>query len=94
MGGRAAHATAKATDCIRETGGMQDAHGVRRRARQHSLMRNRRDPSRRPTSGEGGSYKPMAKGNRAGRESEGFIVPLTPVERPDEGRDPALVVPA
>ena len=74
------------------TGGMQDTHGVWRRARQHSLMRNRRDPSWRPTSGEGGSYKPMAKGNRAGRESEGFIVLLTPVERPDEGRDPALVV--
>jgi hypothetical protein len=34
----------------------------------------------------------MAKGNRAGRESEGFIVPWTPVERSDEGRDPALVV--
>jgi hypothetical protein len=45
------------------------------------------------TSGEGGSYKPMAKGNRAGRESEEFIVPLMPVERSDEGRDPALVMP-
>ena len=56
---------------------MQDAHGVWRRARQHSLMRNRRDPSWRPTLGEGGSYKPTAKGNRAGREFEGFIVLLT-----------------
>ena len=72
---------------------MQDACGVWRRARQHSLMRNRRDPSRRSTSDEGGSYKPMAKWNRAGRESEGFIVLWTPVERPDEGRDPALVMP-
>ena len=72
---------------------MQDAYGVQRRARQHSLIRNRRDPSQRPTSGEGGSYKPMAKWNRAGRESEGFIVPLTPVERLEEGRDPALVMP-
>jgi hypothetical protein len=71
---------------------MQDAYGVRRRARQQSLIRNRRDPSRRSTSDEGGSYKPTAKWNRAGRESEGFIVLLTPVERPDEGRDPALVV--
>ena len=71
---------------------MQDAYGVWRRARQHSLIRNRRDPSQRPTSGEGGSYKPMAKWNRAGRESEGFIVPLTPVERLDEGKDPTLVV--
>jgi len=72
---------------------MQDTHGVWRRARQHSLMRNRRDPSWRPTSGEGDSYKPTAKWNRAGRESEGLIVPLMPVERPDEGRGPALVVP-
>jgi hypothetical protein len=72
---------------------MQDTHGVRRRARLHSLIRNRRDPSWRPTLGEGGSYKLMAKWNRAGRESEGSIVPLTPTERPDEGRGPALVVP-
>jgi hypothetical protein len=72
---------------------MQDAYGVRRRARQHSLIWNRRDPSQRPTSGEGGSYKPRAKWNRVGRESEGFIVLMTPVERPDEGRDPALVMP-
>ena len=30
-------------------------------------------------SGEGGPYKPKAKADRAGRESEGSIVPLTPV---------------
>lgn len=54
---------------------MQDARGVGRRARGHSPMRNRRDPSRRPASGEGGPYKPMVKGDRAGRESEGLIVP-------------------
>jgi hypothetical protein len=58
----------------------------------NSLIRNRRDPSWRPTSGEGGSYKPMAKGNRAGRESEGFIVPWTSADKADRGRDPALVV--
>jgi hypothetical protein len=69
---------------------MQDAHGVWRRARQHSLIRNRRDPSWRPTSGEGGSYKPMAKGNRAGRESEGFIVPWTPVEKAGRGKGPCF----
>ena len=93
MGGRVIHAETKATDCILQPEGMQDTHGVWRRARQHSLMRNRRDPSRLPTSGEGGPYKLMAKWDRAGRESEGFIVPLTPVERSDEGRGPALVVP-
>jgi hypothetical protein len=75
------------------TGRVQDAYGVRRRARQHSLMRNRRDPSQRPTSGEGDSYKPMAKGSRVGRESEGFIVLMTLAERSDEGRDPTLVMP-
>ena len=56
----------------------------------HSLIRNRRDPSWRPTSGEGGSYKPMAKGNRAGRESEGFIVPLTPADKADRGTGPCF----
>ena len=56
----------------------------------NSLMRNRRDPSWRPTLGEGGSYKPMAKGNRAGRESEGFIVPWTPVEKAGRGKGPCF----
>jgi hypothetical protein len=69
---------------------MQDAHGVRRKARQHSLTRNRRDPSWRPTSGAGDSYKPMAKGSRAGRESEGFIVPLTPAEKAGRGKEPCF----
>jgi hypothetical protein len=41
-------------------------------------------------SGEGGSYKPMAKGNRAGRESEGFIVLRTPVEKAGRGKEPCF----
>ena len=90
MGGRVAHATTKATDCIRKTGGMQDAHGVWRRARQHSLMRNRRDPSRRPTLGVGGPYKPMVKGERVGRESEGFIVPWMPFDKIGGGKGPCF----
>ena len=45
-------------------------------------------------SGEGDPHKPTAKAERAGRESEGFIVPWTPAERPAEGRDPALVTAA
>ena len=40
-----------------------------------SSMRTRRGPSRRPASGEGAAYKLKAKGRRAGRESEGFVVP-------------------
>ena len=61
------------------SGWVQDARGVRRRACGHRSMRNRRDPSRRPTLGEGAPYKPTAKGDRAGRESEGPVVPMTPV---------------
>jgi len=37
-------------------------------------------PSPAATSGEGGAYKPMAKWRRAGRESEGPIVPLKAVK--------------
>ena len=69
---------------------MQDTRGVWRRARQHSLIRNRRDPSWRPTSGEGDSYKPMAKWNRAGRESEGFIVLLKPVDKAGRRKEPCF----
>jgi hypothetical protein len=87
--GRAAHVTAKATDCI-WIGTMQDASGVERRACGHSSVRNRRDPSRRPTSGAGDLYKPMAKGDRVGRESEGFIVPMTPVEKAGRGKGPCF----
>jgi hypothetical protein len=71
----------------------EDARGVERRACGHRSMWNRRDPSRRPTLGRGGPYKPMAKGDRVGRESEGSIVPPTRAAiTPAEGRDPALVV--
>jgi hypothetical protein len=56
----------------------------------NSLIRNRRDPSWRLTSGEGGSYKPMVKWNRAGRESEGFIVLLTPVDKAGRGKGPCF----
>ena len=74
-------------------GAGEDARGVWRRACGHRSMWNRRDPSRRPTLGAGGPYKPKAKGERVGRESEGSIVPPTPVTKtPVEGRDPALVV--
>jgi hypothetical protein len=88
--GRAAHVTAKATDCPRESGRVQDTSGVWRRACGHSSMRNRRGPSRRPTSGGGDSYKPMVKWDRAERESEGFIVLMTPAERAGRGKGPCF----
>ena len=75
------------------TGDPQDTPGVREGARSEGLVRNRRDPTWRPTSGEGGGYKPKAKGHRAGRESEGFVVPwMASTRTTPEGRGPALVV--
>jgi len=40
-------------------------------------------------SGEGDPYKPMAKTERAGRESEGFIVPLKPAKA-GRGKEPCF----
>jgi hypothetical protein len=73
-------------------GGVQDILGVGRRARSDSPTRNRRDPTRPPTSGKDPTYKPSAKGKGVGRESEGLIVPVkTATITPYEGRGPALV---
>ena len=90
--GRAGHVAAKATDCIRSSGGMQDAPGVWRRARSDSPIRNRRGPTRRLTSSKDRAYKPKAKWRGVGRESEGRIVPSMVGESRAEGRGPALVV--
>jgi hypothetical protein len=94
QGGRADHFAAKARDCgMVVTGDPQDALGVGEGARSEGLMRNRRDPPRRPTSGDGGGYKPKAKCHRAGRESEGLVVPrMVATITPPEGRGPALVI--
>jgi hypothetical protein len=69
---------------------MQDARGVWRRAREQQPDTEQERPVLAATSGEGASYKPMAKGNRAGRESEGFIVPLKPVEKTGRGKGPCF----
>lgn len=66
---------------VNRIGAVQDRRGVWRRACGYSSMRNRRDPSWRFTSNEGDPYKPTVKEDRAGRESEGFIVPTTPVSK-------------
>lgn len=58
-------------------------------ARAHGLLRNRRDPSGQPSSGQGSSYKPKAKSSAAQRESEGVVVPLIPVQQnTGGGKDP------
>ena len=90
--GRADHVAAKATDCAQDSGAAQDTPGVWRRARSDSSSRNRRGPNRLPTLGEGAAYKRNAKWQRAGRESEGLVVPSIAGESRTEGRSPALVV--
>lgn len=73
-------------------GGVQDIPGVWRRARGDSPARNRRDPTRPPTSGKDPTNKPSVKWKGVGRESEGLIVPRSAATRtPHEGRGPALV---
>src|SRR5215471_7125796 len=49
--------------------------GVRRVARAHGLVRNRRDPSAWPASGEDRTYKPMVKSSGGQRESDRVVVP-------------------
>ncbi len=88
-GGRAGHVTVKATDSVRVPEWALDASGVGRRARGEGSAGNRRGPPRRPTSGEGDAYKPSAKWCRAGRESEGFIVPVKAVKAVG-GKGPCL----
>lgn len=48
-------------------------------------MRNRRDPSAQPPSGQGASYKPSAKSSAAQRESEGVVVPTKGVANKASG---------
>jgi hypothetical protein len=72
--GRAAHVTAKATSQARAPRLASDCGGVWGAARVSGEAWNTRDPSARPWSWQGGSYKPMAKANTAQRESEGIVV--------------------
>jgi hypothetical protein len=79
---------AGACDCMRA----QDTSGVQREARNDSRTRNRRGPTRPPSSGQGAVDKPEAKRQRAGRDSEGLVVPTTAAAKtPPEGRGSTLV---
>jgi hypothetical protein len=77
-GGRADHVTAKATSEAREPKLVSDTGGVWGAARVSGEARNTRDPSARPSSWQGDSYKPKAKANTVQRESEGIVVPYNP----------------
>jgi RNA-directed DNA polymerase len=49
-------------------------------ARDHGLVRNRRDPSAWPSSGKDPGFKPMVKSQGGQRESDGVVVPLIAVQ--------------
>ena len=72
--GRAAHVTAKATPLAQGPKRAGGCGGVWGAARVQGVVRNTRDPSARPESGQARSYKPKAKSRRVQRESEGIVV--------------------
>jgi hypothetical protein len=81
-GSRAEHVAAKATLAVRKSEAAPAASpaGVWGAARAQGSMRNRRDPSAQPASGQGDAYKPKVKSRRVQRESEGVVVPLMAVQ--------------
>src|SRR5215208_831420 len=73
-----------------KTGAVEDARGVGRRACGQEFGAEQERPVPVARSGEGGPYKPSAKGGRAGRESEGPVVPLTPADKAGRGKGPCF----
>ena len=82
---RAGHVAAKATSVRPCPERAADLPGVGTAARSQGSMRNRRDPSAQPPSGQGASYKPSAKSSAAQRESEGVVVPSKVVAKKAAG---------
>jgi hypothetical protein len=63
--------------------------GVWEAARDHGLVRNRRDPSAWPLSGKDLGYKPMVKSSGGQRESDGVVVPVIGAQHnAPGGKDP------
>ncbi len=88
--GRAAHATAKATDCICQ---IRKGAGHLRGTEEGTWIQPNAEQERpvpAAASGEGDLYKPMVKGDRVGRESEGFIVLLKPIDKIGRGKGPCV----
>jgi RNA-directed DNA polymerase len=59
--------------------------GVWEAARDHGLVRNRRDPSGPPASGKDPRYKPVVKSEGGQRKSDGVVVPLIGVQHNASG---------
>jgi hypothetical protein len=70
-------------------GAVQDTRGVQSRTCGQQFDAEQERPVPAAKSGEGGPYKPTAKAERAGRESEGFVVPLKPVKA-GGGKEPCF----
>jgi RNA-directed DNA polymerase len=77
-GGRVDHVTTKATLDTGEPKLVPDSGGVLGAARVSGEERNTRDPSARPMSRQGDSYKPKVKASTVQRESEGIVVLQSP----------------
>lgn len=89
---RAAHFTAKATSTSARSGhqpGAVGLPGVGGVARVQGAVRNRRDPSALPSSGQGVSHKAKSKASAAQRKSEGVVVPsMSATNNADGGKGP------
>jgi len=78
--GRADHVAAKAKPVGQVPNRPDGCGGVEGAARVQGQVRNTREPSARPGSGQARSYKPKAKSGRAQRQSEGIVVPNAGVQ--------------
>jgi len=89
--GRADHVAAKATYSAPAPERALGLPGVRAAARFEGTVRNRRDPTRQPTSGKDRAYKAGAEVARSREGVRGVHTTDEGGENPPEGRDPASV---
>jgi hypothetical protein len=89
--GRAAHVTAKAMYNALDPERALDLPGVWAAARYEGAVRNRRDPTWRPTSGKDRAYKAGAEVARSREGVRGVRSTGEGGDKPLEGRDPASV---
>ena len=89
--GRAAHVTAKAMHSVPVPERALGLPGVWAAARFEGAVRNRRDPTRQPTSGKDRAYKAGAEVARSREGVRGVHTTVEGGEKPLEGRDPASV---
>ena len=89
--GRAGHVAAKAMHSALGPERALGLPGVWAAARFEGAVRNRRDPPRRPSSGEDRAYKAGAEVARSREGVRGVHTTEEGGDKPPEGRDPASV---